>query len=70
MMVAGFALKIFISFSPGCSPVLKRDRRWLTVLTVCLVQLLQQPETEVVPSSRNLETVETVIRPYDLITGL
>jgi hypothetical protein len=43
--------------------VLERDRRWLTVLTVYLVQQLQHLENEVLPGGRNRKTVETVIEP-------
>jgi hypothetical protein len=65
-----FALKVFISFSPGFSPVLERDRRWLTVLTVYLVQQLQRFESEVVPGCRNRKPLKRLHNYQDLSTGL
>ena len=71
IVLVGFALKVFVSFSPGFSPVLERDRRWLTVLTVYVVRRLQHLGNEVFPGCSNRKTVETVTQLSALLaTGL
>ena len=62
----GFVLKVFISFSP----VLKRDRGWLTVLTVYLVQQIDILKTrwfQVVALEKPLKRLHNY---QDLGTGM
>jgi len=58
--MSGFGLKVFISFSPGFSPVLKRDRKMVNRFNGLPGAQLQRVESEVVPGYRNRKTVETV----------
>jgi len=64
------ASKVPISFSPGFSPVLAKMRRWLTVLTVCLILNFKVLRTPAIQEAQSQKPLKRLPKDNALNTGL